>query len=382
MIARAVALLSGGIVALASIAPAFADESVRLMLVYEQVLESDEFYGEPTALFLPCGNAGFLYVQREEGLEPTWYLYRVAYGTSTDTGWRYGDELPDACSADGNWVTAIKPGGSDSRIVSLRPDADASLSISNGFVTWSSDADARAFLWFNASEEDGPKVSFHGNLTEVELFAGQIEPGFLTSLPAWTVDGKILLGWSEGEDTAVLILPDQPFRFDENVSIDSLPSIGTVIESSEASLLQLFEGAASHLMTFQTSDELIFIHEYALPYYLTRYLCTASDGWQCDTVPTRPTADLGGQAIEMLSLLDSTGRLFWIENRGGEFCAAVATAGSRHGNCEHEGPLSMFEEIWGHGALPDGRYAFVVGRKSYDDEMVLAVFELAVVSSE
>ena len=381
---RIVAYLIGGFVMLGSSATALADESVHLTLVHEQGLETDEFEGGDIApLVRPCGNVGFLYVSRTDDPAGRWYLHRLADGSLMDVGLPYNAVWPIECSVDGRWATTSRyvDTGPDRLVSLVEPSADELLTLSDGLMYWSNAEDA-AILVIDWAGRDGGIVYPH-SLEGLEVFAAQAAPGSIAAGPVWIDSERIILALSSERSINLVELPADAIRFDAGKSAESWFDLGGILSSGHGgSLLQKVNRSDAEAIDLQSTGGALLVHQFPVPVWANRLFCTKETEWECDRVSVEPMADIVRVFYPKMTLLDATGRLLWIENRAGEFCAAVAQSNSDLGNCTHESPLDMFEEIWWNGVTPDRRHMFIIGRKAYDDDPVIAVFELTIVPSE
>lgn len=374
--------LIGALVALAPAVPAFADEEVRLTLIHEQVLEKDTVQSEQWSLFSPCGSAGFLYVPRDEGVDRNWFLHSFSDDSATDTGLRYADEWPVGCSGDGRWATFLSLSSGNSRIVDLGGSSvQGSALLFNGAMSWSGLAPASILIWTFAGNDPVFEPA-PDKLAGVDLFAGEVTPETFAAWPIWTEDGGVIVGLRGEEKVEIVEVPSESFRIDPAALPDAFQEFQSVLNTAGKSLLQSVEWTGEGWVFLETVGGTVLIHDYWYPHIVNHFLCTKTERWDCESVSVRPVADVAGSVMPSPILLNPVGHLFWIEDRAGEFCAAVGSAEAKHGRCVHDGPLSMFEEINWFGASPDRQYLYVTGLKADEDEEIVAIFELVLVPSD
>lgn len=381
---RRVAHLIGALVALAFATPALADETVRLTLVHEQALETDMFEEDVvTPLIRLCGNVGFLYVSREEGGEGRWFLHRIADGSSTDVGLRYNEQWPIECSADGRWATTSRwVNTSPDRLVSLvDPGSDELLSVADGLMYWSHVDDA-AILVIDWTGHDGGIV-YPSPLNGLEVLAAEAAPGSIATRPIWVGDGRIIVAIAPERSIKLVELPSDAIRLEASDPTETLPDLGRALSNGlGTSLVHSINWSDAEAIDLQAIGGAVLIQQYPVPIRANRLFCEDEGEWECNRVSVEPMADIVRVYYPRMALLDATGRLFWIERRGGEFCPALATVESEHGRCVYDGALSMFSDIRWYGVSPDRSHLFVVGSRADDDEAIVAVFELAIVPAE
>lgn len=378
------AALLGALGAFVLIVPASSGEAVRLSLVHEQTLESEQGSDGPVSLINLCGRIGFLFGRDDEDGHDRWYLYRISDGTLSDAGMTYPEAWPLGCSADGRWVlsTPFFGSGTASLHSLVNPDTGPLLSVARGMPIWSDYANATFIVFVMSGDRDASIVQ-NDSSDDVEVFAAQIKPDSFAGWPIWTPSGNLLVALSDGVKNQIVELSVDSFQFHSNTQINPLLSIEKGAETEQSvSLLHTAVLDDPEKIDIQSVGDLVLIQEFGNPSVAVRHLCEREVEWQCKPVLATPENAIAGFENPQITLLDASGRLFWIEDRDGEFCIVSAFAGSQDNDCEPNVPLELFEEIFHYQLDPVQRYLYVIGRRPYEHHSYLAVFELDIVPAE